>query len=195
MSFLTGTNCELIYGNTASGTAKNTFTSEALINDTAGMGVQAHLPPDFWLPKPNSIGNGIRIVARGVLGSTLTPSYTINVRLGASGVAGPIVLGSAAMVTGSGVTSQYWELEGDVVLTAVGAAGANSTVRGQGQFRCGGLASPFMYGLGASSSLTTPTVATLDTTITNYINVTATCTASNASNTITVQQLLVFGLN
>lgn len=196
MSFLTGTNMELIYASTAAGTAKNTFTSEVQINDTAGMGVQAHLPPDFWLPnKPQSVGRGIRIVARGILSSTATPTYTFTVRGGSAGsTSAGILLGSAALTTGSGVTNQLWEFQGEFILESIGAAGANSTGRGIGLLACGGLASPFSYALygGAASP---GTVATLDTSITNYINFNVACSASSASNTITLQQLLVYGLN
>lgn len=195
MSFLTGTNTELIYASTAAGTAKNTFTSEVQINDTAGMGAQAHLPADFWLPNNTQPGRGIRIVARGILSSTATPTYTFTIRFGAAAnTSSAIVLGSAALTTGSGVSNQMFELEGDVILTTLGAAGTNSTVRGTGMIQCGGLASPFTYPVwgGAASP---GTVATVDTSITNYINFNVTCSASSASNTITLQQLLIFGLN
>jgi hypothetical protein len=195
MSFFTGTNVELLYFSTATGTAKGTFTSEVQINDTAGMGVQAHLPPDFWLPNQTSVGRGIRIVARGILSSTATPTYTFTIRSGAAGsTSAAILLGSAALTTGSGVSNQMWELEGDCVLTAIGAAGTNSTVRGIGSIFCGGLASPFQYPIwgGAASP---GTVATVDTSIMNFINFNVTCSASSASNTITLQQLQVYGLN
>lgn len=198
MSFLTGTNTELIYASTAAGTAKNTFTSEVQINDTAGMGAQANLPPNIWGVggnKQQAVGRGIRIVARGIVSSTATPTYTFTVRLGAAGsTSTAIVLGSAAITTGSGISNQYWEFEGDVILESLGAAGTNSTVRGIGSIESGGFASPFSYVLygGAASP---GTVATVDTTITNYINFNVACSASSSSNSITIQQLLVFGLN
>lgn len=193
MSFLTGTNVELIYASQAVGASLNTFTSEALLNTTATMGVQAHLPPDFWLPTPGSVGRGIKVVARGILSSTGTPTYTVNVRLGgAAAITGPIVLGSAAGTTGSGASSQVWQLEGDVILTAIGAAGGNSTVRGIGVFDGPGIpASANVFGGSASPG----TVATVDTSITNYINVSVSCSASSASNVFALQQLLVYGLN
>lgn len=194
MSFLTGTNVETIYTSTAAGTAKNTFTSEVQINDTAGMGVQAHLPPDFWLPTNNQVGRGIRIVARGILSSTATPTYTFTIRGGAAGnTTSGILLGSAALTTGSGVSNQYFCLEGDIIVTAIAAAGTNTTVRGIGEIRCPGLATTInpVYGGAASPG----TVSTIDTSIANYINFNVTCSASSASNTITLQQLLVFGLN
>jgi hypothetical protein len=194
-SFLTGTNVELVYVSQSAGTAKNTFTGEVQINDTAGMGVQAHLPPDFWLPRKQSNGQALRLVGRGILSSTATPTYTFTVRGGTAGnTSAAIMLGSAALTTGSGVANQMWELQGDVSMESIGAAGANSTIRGIGLLACGGLASPFSYPVwgGAASP---GTAATLDTSIANYINFNVACSASSASNTITLQQLLVFGLN
>lgn len=194
MSFITGTNAELIYINTASGTAKNTFTAEVPINDVAGMGAIAELPPYFWQP-PYGVGKALKIVARGILSSTGTPTYTFSVRLGAKGsTSAAIILGSAALTTGSGVSNQLFELEGDVVMRSIGDAGANSTVQGLGIIACGGLASPFTYPVfgGAASP---GTVATVDTSITNYINFNVACSASSASNTITLLQLAVYGLN
>ena len=194
MSFLTGTNSELIYSSTAVGATLATFTTEAQANTTATMGVQAHLPPDFFAPNNTQTGRGIRIVARGILSSTATPTYTWTVRAGAAGnTTSAILLGSSAITTGSGVTNQFWELQGDVVLTTIGAAGTNSTVRGIGSLVSPGLATTInpVYG-GATSP---GTVATLDTSVTNYINFNIACSASSASNSITLQQLLIFGLN
>jgi hypothetical protein len=105
------------------------------------------------------------------------------------------VLGSAALTTTSGVSNAYWELQGDVILTAMGVAGANSTVQGTGfilstAFSTNSPINP-VYGGAASPG----TVATVNTSITNYINFDATCSASSSSNTITLQQLIVQGLN
>lgn len=199
-SFLTGTNTELIYASTASGTAKNTFTAEVAINDTAGMGVQAHLPPDFWLPnKAQSVGKGIRIFARGLVSSTGTPTYTWTVRGGAAGaVAGAILSGSAALATASGIANAPWWFDsGDIILEAIGAAGANSTIRSIGSLLTDGYSAATttrvfaLYG----GAATPGTATTFDTSITNYINFNIACSASNAANTITLQQLLVYGLN
>lgn len=200
MSFLTGTNTELIYASTASGTAKASFTTEVAINDTAGMGVQCHLPADFWQPnKPQALGRGIRIFARGLVSSTATPSYTWTVRGGAAAaVTGAILSGSAALATASGITNAPWWFDsGDIILEAIGAAGANSTIRSVGTLLTDGYSAATttrVYALYGGAA-TPGTVATFDTSITNYINFNITCTASSASNTITLQQLLVYGLN
>lgn len=196
MSFITGTNTELIYASTTPGTAKNTFTSEVQINDTAGMGPQAHLPADFWLPQNNQNGRAIRIVARGILSSTSTPTYTFTVRFGAAGnTTSAIVAGSAAITTASSISNKGWEFEADIIMKTIAGAGTNSTVVGSGFVTSpAGFASPFQYELWGGAAQP-GTVATVDTSIVNYINFNVACSASSASNSIQVLQLLVFGLN
>lgn len=196
MSFLTGTNTELLYASTTSGTAKASFTSEVQINDVAGMGVQPYLPPGFFLPNLSQPGRALKVVCRGLLSSTGTPNFTWTIRLGSAGTTtAAIALGSAALTTGSGVSNQPWYLEGDIVLVSQGAAGANSSIRGTGMIFSPGLASPYMYGMGGNASLTTPVATTFDASITSYVGVNATCSASSASNSIQITSLMLYGLN
>lgn len=196
-SFTTGTQTELLYSNSTVGTAKNTFTTEAVINDTAGMGPQPILQPYFWQPSANlNVGRVLRIVARGIISVTGTPTWQWFTRLGsAASTAGPNIGSTAALTSASGISNQLWEYEIDVVLTIAGATGGNSTVRGNGQLSSsGGLGSPFagqIFGGGATPG----TVATVDISITNYINFDAACGTSSASNGITLHTLLIFGLN
>jgi hypothetical protein len=194
MSYITGTTPELIYVNTTSGSAKASFTTEVPINDVAGMGAICELPPYFFQP-PYGIGKVLRVVARGILGSNGTPNYTFSLRMGAKGsTTAAIVLGSGALTTGSGVSAQLWEFEGDITMRIIGDAGAASTVQGLGLIHCGGLASPFAYPLfgGAASP---GTVATVDASITNYLNFNVACSASHASNSVTLLSLQLWGLN
>src|SRR5215472_13261824 len=63
-SFLTGTQTEVIYASVKPGTAKASFTTEAVINDEAGMGPQAKLPQDFFQATANlALARGLRVVA------------------------------------------------------------------------------------------------------------------------------------
>lgn len=200
MSFLTGTNTELIYQSLARATEKTTWTTEVQINDTAGMGVQAHLPPDFWLPsaKP-SIGQGIHIVASGYVSTTATPTFTFTIRAGAAGsTTAAILLGSAALTAGSGIANIPWWLEGNIFLTALGAAGANSTIQGEGFIWSNGFTTQGgmnRLAAGAAAAGAAGTTAILDTSIVNYINFNAACSASNAANKLRIEQLLVYGVN
>lgn len=193
MSFLTGTNFELIYQNVASGTAKASFTSEAQINDTTGMGAQAVLPARFWSPFYGE-DRTIRILARGIISSTATPTYTFTCRLGAAGTTAPIVLGSGAITTGSSISNQLFEFEGDVVMRNLGPDGANSTVQGLGNVESNGLVSSSgsaLWGGAASPG----TVATVDASIANFISFNVTCSASSSSNSVQLLQLQVWGMN
>src|ERR1700690_2278591 len=105
----------LIYRNTASGTAKASFTTEVAINDTAGMGAQFFLPAGYF--KSPDIGHTLRVVARGIVSSTATPTYTFTLRGGAAAsITSGILLGSAAITTISGVSITAWEFEGDSIL-------------------------------------------------------------------------------
>jgi hypothetical protein len=198
MSSITTTNTELIYASQHAATAKASFTSEVQINDTAGMGAQAFIPANFWAPMSGgaATGKAIRIVARGIVSSTSTPTYTFTIRAGTAGnTSSAILAGSAAITTASSITNKGWELEADIVLETLGAAGTNSTVRGAGFITSpAGFASPFQYEIWGGASQP-GTVATLDTTIVNYINFNLTCSANSSSNSIQLLQLLVFGLN
>ena len=196
MSFLTGTNVELIYANTAAGTAKNTFTSEVQINDTAGMGAQASIPAWFWPSTPQTTGKALHIVARGIISTTSAPTFTFTTRIGTAGsTSAAIILGSAAVTAGTTVTNQPWTFEGSFVIQApAGAAGANTTGRGTGMVYGPAFASPFMAGLFGGAA-TPGTVATVDTSITNFVNFNAACGTSSASNSIQLLQLEVYGLN
>jgi hypothetical protein len=195
VSFQTGTVTELLYASTAAGATLASFTTEAQLNTTATMGTQAHLPPDFWLPNQMQNGRGIRIVARGVLGSTGTPTFTFTVRGGsATNVAStPIIVGTAALTLATTLTAVVWELQADCIMSSIGAAGANSTLRSTGVLTVGGIAASAWPAWGGASS--PGTVASVDTSTTNYINVNAACGTSNAANTVTLNQLLVYGLN
>lgn len=197
MSFLTGTVTELLYASTTVGATKNTFTTEAQLNPTASMGVQAHLPPDFWLPNNNQIGRGIRVVARGLLGTTTSaPNYTFNLRGGAAGniTTNPLLAGTGAVTMAASLTNVAWEWSCDLMLAAIGAAGANSTLQGQGMLFVGGV-SGAPYPVVGGGTVPTTTVTNVDTSITNYLNFNVACNTSNAANTVTLNQLLVFGLN
>ena len=192
MSYLTTNQGELIYASPSSGTAKASFTSEVAINDTTGMGLPAHIPPDFWRGAGDGTLRTIMVRARGILSSTATPTYQFTLRLGTlASTTAVIALGSAALTTGSGVSNQIWEFEGEFNVRTFGTTAATATGHGEGLLTSSGTANKIdpLWGGGASPG----TFSTLDTTITNYFNFNVTCSASSGSNTITLHQLLVFG--
>lgn len=197
MSFLTGTNQELIYQNIVSGAAKNTFTTEAtpILNDEATMGSQAKIPAGFFLP--GRTGQAIKIKARGICSTTGTPTYQFLIRLGATGTGGALVWEAPAATTLSGIANKGWELEADLVLRTHAAVGANSTIQGAGLFT--GDATGFnanSVGLMGWANNTQPgTLATFNAAIDNFVNINVVCSASSASNSVQLLQLFVWGLN
>jgi hypothetical protein len=189
---------ELLYASGGAATAKDTFSSEVTINNTGGMTPQAYIPSKFWLPghAPSAKSRTIRVVARGIASSTGTPSYTFTLRGGTAGsTTGPELLGSGAIATASGISNIPWTFEGDIVLETLG--GGTSTVRGFGTFLTDGFTAATttralpLWGAHASPG----TVTTFDIGADNYLNFNVTCTASSGSNSITLLQFLVFGLN
>jgi hypothetical protein len=197
-SFTTGTVQELIYANTASGTAKNTFTAEAtaILNDVAGMGAQAQLDPYFFKPV-TGVGKAIKIIARGIASTTVTPTYQFLLRMGATGTGGTLVWEMPAATTLSGIASKGWEVASDIIVRTTGGAGANSTVQGIGLFTgdSTGWNANSLGLMGWSNNTQPGTIATFDISITNTINLNAVCSASSASNSLQCLQLLVWGMN
>lgn len=187
-------NC--LYASTTPGAAKATFTTEAQLNIGTDMKPQAKITPDFWGPSPSdAIGRGFHIDALGIFSSTATPTFTWNVRGGAAGniTTAPLLLGGTALTTLTTQTNKLWHLEGYVVLEAIGS-GALSTIRGMGRVSSSGLsaaATGDMFGGGATPG----TITVFDTTITNFINVNVAASASSASNSVQLLQLVVEAIN
>jgi hypothetical protein len=203
-SFLTGTVSELLYSNPLVGTAKNTFTTEFQINDTAGMGDIALLPAMFFLPTRGR-SQAIRVVARGLLSTTGTPTWLWTFRLNptltpANPPTGPSIAQNPAAITpgNATLTNTLWEAEFDAQMTIQGAPGNNSTIRGLGMVNWpgGGVALANQANLALFAGGASPgTVATFDWSLLNTLTVGSTCGTSNASNQIQILQLLIFGLN
>lgn len=187
-------NC--LYASTTPGAAKATFTTEAQLNIGTDMKPQAVIPANFWGPSPSdAVGRGFHILARGIVSTTGTPTFTWTVRGGAAGniTTAPILLGGTAITTLTGLANSIWELEGDIVLETVGS-GAGSTIRGLGRVSSPGFSAAGTGGLfgGAASP---GTVATFDMTASNFINVNAACGTSSASNSVQLLSLIVEAFN
>jgi len=167
----------------ADGTALATFTTEGALIPAP----QPYFPPHYWLA-----GRALRIVARGVLGTTSAPTFTWAARLGTY----PAVVGSTALATsaaltgGTTVTNAVWRWTLDLMCRASGASGSIQT--------CGdifspkGFASPFG---GTLPDLSATWTATFDTTTALGLWLGVACNTSNSLNTVTMKQLLVLGLN
>lgn len=196
-----GSYAETMYSNTTVGTAKNTFTTEFQINDTAGMGGLPTIPANYFYP-PVGLGKTIKIIGEVIqLGTASTPpTWLVTHRLNpvvtpAVPPTGPSIGAMTAAITGTTTASTLWRSELDVQLTLFGAAGNNSTLRGAGMvWSPTGFVSPFMaalLGAGASPG----TVATFDWSLLNTLTYGVTCGTSLAANQVTLISLIMIGLN
>lgn len=148
----------------------------------------------------NATSKAFRLIAQGILATTGTPTIIFQVRLGST--QGPTSLGgsslgvTAAITTGSGVTNQFWRLELDVICKTPGMGTGNCTLTCAGTVKSpGGFASPYEYALEPTTPPTGTWTATIDGNLDQYLNLSVTWGTSSSSNTITLKQLLVLGLN
>jgi len=194
MSGLTGTWTECLYKNSAIGVVF-AGTTEASLTTNATIGPQPILPAGFFTARPQGVGQAIRILARGIASTTTGPP-TLGIMVRGSTtpnvITGPVWLGtSSTAATTISITNAYWELDGIVTVSTLGSA-TNSTIRGFGRMIGGVLASPFMVVAGGGQA--SPwTVASVDLTIPQYLSVSA--VSSSASNSITLEELEVYGIN
>jgi hypothetical protein len=197
MSATTGTWTEVIYNNNADFSATTSTSSEITL--LSGINEQPTIPAGFFM-NPSATRRVLSIIAKGVLTTTGTPTYTFQVRLsttqGSSTLSGTSVAASAAITTASGVSNKYWELRLDLTCDIPGQGTNHTTLSGSGYvFSGAGFASPFIYALSPSGGDSATWTATVDGALTQYINVSVTPSAASSSNVLTLKQLLVLGLN
>jgi hypothetical protein len=195
MSFTTGTMTEALAANSAVGSAFASFTSAQFISANSGA---AYLPANFFeMSGGNGVGKSIYIKAFGVLSVTGTPNFTMAVSLNTTqGTYSANVLATtAAVAMSSGVTNVPWEL--DVIATCA-SVGASGSFLSDGMFKVyNAITSATAWGgYRCSSSTANPnTAVTISTQSAYYLELAGTWSASSASNTVTVYQLMVLGLN
>jgi hypothetical protein len=157
----TGTH-DLLFSQVVDVTVANTTTETALTG--AGRGSKTVTANTL------DIGTVIRLTLGGYLSNTSTPTLNVKVTLG-----GSEVCSTGAFTTASGLSSDGWRLEVEIVCRATGASGA---VISSGTFN---------YGDGNTHDLIKAGATVVDTTGTLALSVTVTWGTANASNTITSQ--------
>lgn len=178
---------ESLFVATASGTAIASTTTETIIF------------PNVTIPA-NYVADGrcLRLRAFGQYSTTGTPTLIFGLRWG--GVAGTILAKTAACTTPSGVTAACWDLD---VLIQNRSNGSSGTVMANGTARlfaavAGTVASATGEGLVTpmtAGGVVTPAVATVDLTADTALSLTATWSASSASNTLTGLNYVLESLN
>lgn len=206
MSFITATNTEVLYCMPTPGVALASSVTKTVItaNTTTNPAYQQPALNAIW-PPDKLAGRALRYVARGGIGTTATPTLTIGLFFDPTqnSTTSQITLGSTGALTtvssigGGASMTANWELELDLVITAVGVtSGAyNCTCYTSGIFTYGpgndaatAVASG-TYMIGSNTSKTTIVPGTA-----YWPEVWATWGTSNAANSIQCSQFIVMGL-
>jgi hypothetical protein len=192
LSFVTGTQNEVLHSSIATGTQLTTFTAEDNLQKTLPPVI---IPAGFFYNLA-AAGKSLKVKACGRLGTTGAPTFTWTVRLIPSSVtwsAGGIGFSSAALTAGTTQTLAPWFLDLEIIVRTLGIAAA-STFLLMGEVRSPlGLASPFAGTIPGNN--TAITNATLDNSLFYSLWLSAACGTSNAANLIQLEALKVFGEN
>lgn len=199
-----GTVSRLLYTNKADFTAKASFTTEASV--LVGVSPEANNRPVFpagiFSIEQGGWGKAFRIEAAGVLGwlNASTPTYLFQLRLGTSttwSASDTSILQTAAMsvFSSTGQSNVQWRLVGNIICRTPGLGTGNCTLTCDGEFWSAGVADPYTYPMAPSNGAFGTWTATIDGGLTQYLGLSVTCSASDASNTLTVKRLQVFELN
>jgi hypothetical protein len=193
MSFVTGTQAELLYSLPAAVT-KNTYTTQACMSALPATNPLAAVPAGFFASVPNGIGRALYVKAMGTIATTsaatFAPALAVDTTAGTA--LNPIVIYTTTAPTAA-VTAQ-WTVEAWITCQAVGtSAGTTLQVNGkwdQSILATGGAPSTAPFSAQFAASLTAlPSNAAL------FVELFGTWSASAAGNTTTLQQMFLLGLN
>lgn len=163
----------VIFSQTASRTISNDATEKTLTNSGRG---SLTLPANFL-----TAGKSIRITAFGVYGTTGSPNFRIRVFLNSTAVAS-----TTNIAAPSGVTNRGWKLDVIITCRSVGGSGTTFT-QGTLVLATGGSDS-------VSWDLENTATDTIDTTVTQAIDVMSTFGTASGSNTVTCTNLVIEAL-
>lgn len=193
MSFLTGTQVELLYSLTTPVT-KNTYTTQACIGPLTATAQIPAIPAGFFSSVPSGIGRALYLKAFGTIATTSAATFSPAIALDstANTALNPVTIYSTVAPTAS-VTAQ-WDVEAWITCQALGqSAGMTLQVNGkwtQASVATGGALNATGWGASFAGNLTG-----LNPSIQYFVELFGTWSASAAGNTTTLQQMFLFGLN
>lgn len=195
MSFYTGTQTELLYTLPAAVT-KNTYTTQAIMSALAASAPVATIPANYFINPPASgPGKALFLKALGTIANTASATFALG--LGIDPTPGTIANAQALSTTiapPGGTTTCEFHIEAWITARVVGQTGG-MTLQIDGSFvmdatGTGGTpsASSLRSGFGVS-------VTGLQGQLAYSLELLGTWSASSASNTTTLNQMFLFGLN
>jgi hypothetical protein len=192
MSFITGTQAELLYNlNTA--ITKNTYTTQAAFTGVLGTNTVCAIPPGFLLyGNPTPVGRSLKLEVVGSVANTAAATFAV--ALGMDVTAGTIA-NSIAVATAyapTAATTAPFRVEAWYTCTAYTTSSATWQVNGryyQEAVASGGAPSASALSVGFIGTQTG------DPRVAQYVELFGTWSASAAGNTTTVNQMFLWGLN
>ena len=194
MSFVTGTQAELLYSLTSAIT-KNNYSAQAAFTGVLGTNTVCNIPAG-WLnsgSNPNPVGRSLLLE---VWGNTATTSAaTLAVALGLDPTGGTInqsITVAGALAPTAAVTCPFY-LTARYTCTAY--ATSTATYQVNGTWRVESVASGGVPTTAAQCSGFAGTHTGVDPRVINYVELFGTWSVGAAGNTTTVQQMFLWGLN
>jgi hypothetical protein len=193
MSFLTGTQAELLYSLPAAVT-KNTYTAQACMSALAASAPVATIPAGFFGSVPNGVGRSLYLKAMGTIANTAAATFSPAIALDttAGTALNPITIYSAVAPTAAITT--LWELEAWITCQAVGTT-AGMTLQVNGKWSQSAVATGGAIGAGLGTAWFNQNLTALASNVPYFAELFGTWSASSASNSTVLQQMLLFGLN
>jgi hypothetical protein len=188
-----GTYPELLYSMPASGAPLANSASRALLSTAAAATSSEpfRIPPSFWDPARNG-GQAFLVELGGFISTTGTPTFQLQAALNTTqGTFGTALAATGAFTTASGLASAAFTARFRCVTQAIGASGTLSVT---GELNIGAAANAATTAA-TTYMLGTSALAAVNTTVDNYLEVWGTWGTASVSNTVTLQQLLVWALN
>jgi hypothetical protein len=197
MSGITGTQAELLYSMPAPVTKNNFTTPAQVITAVPGTGPLARIPGGFFGENPNPVGRCLYLQAFGTMGNASAATFQPGVALDPTPgtiVASPSSANfySPALATTSGITVQ-WQCQ--VWFTCTAFAETAMTLQMNGQWGQTTVASGGIGNAAGISGQCASTITGLTAATAYYVELFATWGTASVSNTTTVQQMFLFGLN
>ena len=186
MSFISGTQAELLY-NLPAAVTNNTFTTQRVIS-AANTLPRAIVPAGFF-----TYSDGLLVEARGTVANAATAATFANVLAWdpTPGTIGSTIASFPALAPTASTTC-VWELTAYIMQYAIGGAGL--TLQCNGKWRQSVVAT-VVFGTANTEAMFRTQLTALNSEAQAAIELWSTCSASNAGATITVETFNVFGLN
>ncbi len=195
MSFLTGTQTEQLYS-LSSAITKNTYTTEAAFTGVLGTNTVCKLDAGYFRNGvPNPVGRTLYLRVQGLIANTAAATFAVN--LGFDPTAGTKANSVTVMAATAPVATFTAPFTLEAWYTCTAFVTSQMTLQVNGFWimeggNAGGAAVATALRTGFQGSISG---ATMDPRVDNYIELFGTWSVSNAANTTTVHQMLLFGLN